>query len=112
MPFLTASKDIICDGCSEIIEKDEEFLELDGEKYCEGCAEDGEYYGDFYDEDLIDGVGFADPGGNSSLRAETESNPRNLPCPECHDENVLTQLDVARGYRCDRCADRAEQGWD
>jgi hypothetical protein len=60
------------------------------------------------DEDLIDGVGFADPGGNSALRAETENNPRNLPCPTCGEENVLTPLDVKRGYQCDSCADAAE----
>jgi len=32
---------------------------------------------------LIDGVGFADPGGGSALRAETEDNPRIYPCPNC-----------------------------
>lgn len=58
--------------------------------------------------ELIDGVGFADPGGNSALRAETASNPRNQPCPTCHAEDVLTPLDVRRGYQCDSCADRAE----
>ncbi|MBA2708306.1 MAG: hypothetical protein H0U59_10945 [Gemmatimonadaceae bacterium] len=33
---------------------------------------------------------FADPGGRSALRARSRSNPRNLPCPSCGDENVLT----------------------
>jgi len=73
--------------------------------------EDDYDYDDDYDygeDDLIDGVGFADPGGRSALRAETESNPRNLSCPTCHAENVLTPKDRARGYQCDRCADRAE----
>ncbi len=67
---------------------------------------------EYYEEDefLIDGVGFQDEGGNSALRAATKSNPRNLPCPECERENQLTPLDVAAGYRCDRCADRAEHG--
>lgn len=76
--------------------------------------EDEEYYDprDFDGDDLIDGVGFADPGGRSSLRAETEDNPRNLPCPNCGAEDVLTPLDRARGYQCDRCADRAERGCD
>ncbi len=60
------------------------------------------------DDDLIDGVGFADPGGRSALRAETPSNPRNLPCPTCKRPNRLTPLDRARGYQCDSCADRAE----
>lgn len=70
-----------------------------------------DYYEDenFYeDEDLIDGVGFADPGGRSALRAATPDNPRNLPCPTCGRENVLTPIDRSRGYQCDRCADRAE----
>ena len=60
---------------------------------------------------LIDGVGFADPGGNSALRAATEDNPRNLPCPTCGRENMLTPIDKARGYCCDICADAAERGW-
>lgn len=51
---------------------------------------------------------FADPGGNSALRAASPSNPRNLPCPNCGAENVLTPEDVARGYQCDRCADALE----
>ena len=60
-------------------------------------------------EDLIDGVGFAGPG--SALRATTRGNPRNLPCPTCHDENVLTPADVRAHYQCDRCADQAEGGY-
>ena len=62
------------------------------------------------DEFLIDGVGFADPGGNSALRAATASNPRNLPCPTCHRPNKLTPADAARGYQCDSCADAEEGG--
>jgi hypothetical protein len=67
-----------------------------------------------YDDshDMIDGVGFADPGGRSALRAATKGNPRNRTCPTCQRKNALTPLDVARGYQCDRCADRAEQGLD
>jgi hypothetical protein len=61
-----------------------------------------------YDDDLIDGVGFADPGGRSALRAATKSNPRNLPCPNCGAKNVLTPIDVQHGYQCDACADRDE----
>lgn len=64
------------------------------------------------DEEPIDGVGFADPGGRSALRAATKSNPRNLPCPNCERPNRLTPLDRARGYQCDRCADAAERGID
>lgn len=65
---------------------------------------------DIRDEEdcLIDGVGFADPGGRSALRAATKNNPRNLPCPNCGEPNRLTRLDRARGYQCDECADRAE----
>ena len=71
-----------------------------------GCDDyaDREDYGDYE----IDGVGFADPGGNSSLRAETESNPRNLPCGNCGNSNRLTPIDVRNGYQCDECADIAE----
>jgi hypothetical protein len=83
---------------------------------CGGCEEydDGydDRYDDRYDDDFpIDGVGFQDPGGNSALRRETKSNPRNLPCPTCKTENVLTPADRRAGYQCDRCADQAEGGW-
>jgi len=60
------------------------------------------------EDDLIDGVGFADPGGRSALRAATRDNPRDRPCPTCGRENVLTRIDVQRGYQCDHCADAAE----
>lgn len=67
-------------------------------------------YDDYGDDDLIDGVGFADPGGNSALRAATSGNSRNRPCPTCKRPNMLTPADVARGYQCDICADEAEGG--
>jgi hypothetical protein len=73
--------------------------------------EDGserQYFGDEEGEELIDGVGFADPGGNSALRAATPNNPRNLPCPTCGEPDRLTPLDVAAGYQCDDCANRDE----
>lgn len=60
-----------------------------------------------YDEDCME---FADPGGTSALRAATENNPRDLPCPTCGTENVLTPADVALGYQCNSCADQAERG--
>ena len=67
----------------------------------------GDY--DPYDDDYeIDGVGFAEPGSGSALRAATPDNPRNLPCPTCGRENMLTPIDVYRGYQCDYCADAAE----
>ncbi len=54
---------------------------------------------------------FADPGGKSALRASSRSNPRNLPCPTCGRENMLTPKDVALHYQCDYCADEAEMGY-
>lgn len=64
-----------------------------------------------YGEGLEDEIQFADPGGNSALRAATPRNPRNLPCPTCKQPNRLTPADRAQGYQCDDCADRAERGW-
>lgn len=53
---------------------------------------------------------FADPNGNSALRAASASNPRNLPCPTCGSPNRLTPKDAALGYQCDPCADSDERG--
>ena len=53
---------------------------------------------------------FADPGGNSALRRASRGNPRNRSCPTCKTRNVLTRVDRARGYQCNVCADRDEQG--
>lgn len=61
-----------------------------------------------YDDD--DRSMFRDPGGRSALRAAGKRNPRNLPCPTCHEPNRLTPADRARHYQCDACADRAEGG--
>ncbi len=72
------------------------------------CYDDRE---DFYDDER-DMPAFADPGGNSALRAASARNPRNLPCPTCRQPNRLTREDKARGYQCDACANRAERGWD
>lgn len=60
-----------------------------------------------YDYDNPD---FADPGGRSALRAARKGNPRNIPCPTCHEPNRLTPKDRALGYQCDACADRDERG--
>ena len=67
-------------------------------------------YDDYYeDEEWAERVEmFADPGGNSALRAASPSNPRNLPCPNCGEPNRLTPADRERGYQCDACADAAE----
>jgi hypothetical protein len=84
-----------------------------GEYFDEGDCDD--FYPDdegFEDQsfDDIDEVGFADPGGESALRAATPDNPREYPCPTCGAENMLTRLDVYRGYQCNVCADRDERG--
>lgn len=71
-------------------------------------AYDGDY-DDFDDGD--DGEVFADPGGESALRAASPSNPRDLPCPTCKRPDMLTFADKLRGYQCDRCADQTERGW-
>lgn len=69
---------------------------------------DYEDYGDVDDEWRERVERFADPGGNSALHAASDSNPRNLDCPTCGAENVLTPRDAVKGYQCDRCADRDE----
>jgi hypothetical protein len=84
-------------------------------KYAQYNEDDHDPFDPGFDEEQEDTFGdegsrseFADPGGNSSLRAETPDNPRNQPCPQCGDEDVLTPEDVRHGYRCNRCADEAE----
>jgi hypothetical protein len=72
--------------------------------------DEDESFGPDYDYDGDDDLDFADPGGNSALRAASATNPRNLPCPTCEAPNRLTPKDVALGYQCDACADRAERG--
>lgn len=73
-------------------------------------------YEEDYEEDYlrnnIDGVGFADPDGDSALRAATENNPRIHKCPTCGWPNMLTRIDVQRGYQCDNCATAFERGLD
>jgi hypothetical protein len=49
---------------------------------------------------------FADPGGRSALRAGA----RTEPCGSCGEPEKLTKEDIALGYQCDDCADRAERG--
>lgn len=110
----------VCEWCDTIITKENESEAVEqGSKYgkklfcCQSCCDEFNYESRFdsgFDDDdyLIDGVGFADPGGRSALRAETPNNPRIHPCPTCGRENMLTRLDVAAGYQCDYCADAAE----
>ncbi len=68
-------------------------------------------YLEYPDEDLVDGVGFADPGGESALRSATPDNPRNLPCRQCGRPDMLTPIDCERGYCCDLCARDNEMGF-
>lgn len=72
-----------------------------------------EYEDDYdpWDDDMYAGDGHYFANEGSALRAESESNPRNLPCQTCGAEDVLTPADRARGYQCDSCANRAERGW-
>ena len=65
---------------------------------------------DYLDEDVRfeKSEMFADPGGNSALRAASKDNPRNLPCPSCGEPDRLTPADRQHGYQCDSCADRDE----
>lgn len=61
-----------------------------------------------YDDDEEDEIQFADPGGNSSLRA----GPRTERCPTCKFPNRLTLEDVRLSYQCDACANALERGID
>ena len=70
----------------------------------------GYYDEDYYEDWEVGGGDFADPGGNSALRAATKDNPRNLPCPTCGEPDRLTPADRQLGYQCDACADQAERG--
>lgn len=51
---------------------------------------------------------FKDPYGRSALYPSGKPNPRNLPCPTCGRENMLTPMDKRKGYQCDVCADGQE----
>ena len=94
----------------------------DGNTYCsDDCWEDdaeeradeariAQYEHQYWMEEQGIYCDFADPGGRSALRAASEDNPRNRPCPNCGGENLLTPADVALGYQCDRCADQCERG--
>lgn len=74
--------------------------------YCyDEFDDDWEFEGD--EDDRLE---FADPGGNSALRAETANNPRDCACPTCGERNVLTRADRERHYQCDRCSDNDERG--
>ena len=98
-------KDWICDECyNSGVDEEEECPDCG--YYHDGRCSETDHYDDDYDCD------FADPGGRSALRRETEDNPRDQPCPNCDSPNRLTPADVALGYQCDSCADRAEMGME
>ena len=94
--------DAICYACHE----NESTTAFMGQKLCWDCYKalaKGEHKGDV--------CAFADPGGNSALRAAGPGNPRVHPCPNCQEPNRLTPQDVAKGYQCDTCANNAERGY-
>jgi hypothetical protein len=70
--------------------------------------DDDDYPIEDEDEEAMRRRMFRDPGGRSALRAESPTNPRNLPCPTCGQPDRLTPKDRALGYQCDDCADLAE----
>ncbi len=111
MGWIKAGVNVVCAGCDEQMEEGEDVKVVGRETLCEGCAEDQEEFDGDEEDYQIDGVGFADPGGESSLRAETESNPRNLPCGDCEEPDRLTPADVRAGLRCDACANQEERGY-
>jgi len=80
--------------------------------YEDDDEEDIEIFEEDEDEEEWRRREFADPYGKSALRAATETNPRNLPCPTCGRENMLTPKDKSLGYQCDHCADALERGLD
>lgn len=101
-----------CDNCGDLIDLDTTDA-VDPDRYCsETCEEQAdkaqrmEAAGMFDEDYMPEDMDFADPGGRSALRA----GPRIHPCPNCGAANRLSGKDVALGYQCDACADRAEGG--
>lgn len=115
-----------CPKCVKLAEIQDKIAsgELDPDVMCFACHE-GESTTTFMGQSVCwpcyealangrhtpDNCTFADPGGNSALRAAGPGNPRVHPCPNCYEPNQLTPQDVARGYQCDSCADMTERGW-
>ena len=86
----------------------EHISDADFDDYMEGMYQEHVSRQGYEDGEGMDLCQFQDPGGNSSLRAATPTNPRNLPCPTCGKPNKLTPADRAAGYQCNGCADRDE----
>jgi tRNA(Ile2) C34 agmatinyltransferase TiaS len=55
--------------------------------------------------------GQAERPGSRALRKAGRANRRKEPCPTCGRRNQLTAADIHRGFRCARCAVRAEARW-
>lgn len=112
LPRQVLYPDDYCDICGYIKDGDGEYC-ID----CEWEIEVEQYHAGAYDIDYYDDPEgywkqeFRDPGGASALRAESDSNPRNLPCPTCGKPDRLTPKDKKLGYQCDECADRLERGY-
>lgn len=115
--------DPICPACEsgeEVEILDDPTPEELGVAECLDCGQEFYFLGrsertyDNFDDPMFDDVRdrmmFADPGGNSALRAASPSNPRNLPCPTCGAPDRLTPADRALHYQCDACADALERG--
>jgi hypothetical protein len=97
--------DYVCGKHEHVV--DEEVVD---EGYFDNYDDDGYFDDEEFPDDPED-IDFADPGGRSALRAASNMNPRNCPCPTCGRENMLTPADVRQGYQCDICADSAESGF-
>lgn len=122
-----------CEHCSELIRGDAELVtDEEGFNYHDYCEEPAnedvhvasaaEIYGVSPEEvteeqrdkakkinfGLLYGanIQFADPGGESALRAGV----RTEPCPTCGHPGRLTKEDVRLGYQCDQCAEALERG--
>jgi hypothetical protein len=89
-----------CGCCEECGASDSE----PHERWCGEYEPADEYVDEFDDEEAYMVKRFRDPGGRSALHP----GERNHPCPTCGRANALTDADVASGYQCDSCADRAE----
>ena len=89
----------LCTACGS----EESWSTFMGQRVCRPC-----YKAIANGETKPDRLHFANPGGRSALRAAGPGNPRVHPCPTCGTPEVLTPQDVARGYQCDTCADKAE----
>lgn len=90
---------------------EDDIIDGDDDEFDNVDDEEDPDYGDPRDyDDYDDRMDFADPGGNSALRAATPDNPRIHACPTCNHPNRLTAADVARGYHCDSCANAMERG--